>query len=187
MSDGPFDRARALGTDVAQALTPLLARGHVVAVPGCEAPTFREARRFVEMTLWMLWRAPHVMLVPCVLPGDRPAVLVGTWDPRGVALRQTVTSAGDFAAEVRRAAEGMRGGYGADDLALAAQLLRDEVGTPDLENMEFWPEVLARLQAVAPAPGEPDDAGAAVALPLVERAWPARLADHRERLRALED
>ena len=142
MSDGPFDRARALATDVAQALSPVMARGHVVAVPGCEAPTFREARRFVEMTLWMLWRAPHVMLVPCVLPGDRPAVLVGTWDPRGVALRQTVTSAGDFAAEVRRAAEAMRGGYGADDLALAAQLLRDEVGTPDLENMEFWPCLL---------------------------------------------
>lgn len=187
MSDGPFDRARALATEAAQALTPLLARGHVVAVPGCEAPTFREARRFVEVTLWMLWRAPHVMLVPCVLPGDRPAVLVGTWDPRGVALRQTVTSAGELAAEVERAAEVMRGSYGADALALAAQLFREEVGTPDLENMEFWPEVLARIQAAAPAPGDADDAGAPVALPLVERAWPARLADHRERLRALDD
>ena len=186
MSDGPFDRARALGADLAQTLTPLFVRGHVVAVPGCEAPTFREARRFVEMTLWMLWRAPHVMLVPCVLPGDRPAVLVGTWDPRGVALRQTVTSATDFAAEVQRAAGVMRGRYGADDLALAAQLHRDEAATPDLENMEFWPEVLAGIQAAADS-GEPDDPGAAVALPLVERAWPARLADHRERLRALED
>jgi hypothetical protein len=187
MSDGPFDRASALGADLAQTLTALFARGHVVAVPGCPAPSFREARRFVEMSLWMLWRAPHVMLVPCVLPGERPAVLVATWDPRGVALRQTVTSATDFAAEVHRAAGVMRGSYGADDLALAARLRRDEAATPDLENMEFWPEVLAGIQAAADDPGEPDDPGAAVALPLVERAWPARLADHRERLRALED
>ena len=178
MHDRTLDPARALAHDVALALRPLHCRGHLVDVPGCAAPTFAEARRFLEMALWMLWRVPHVMLVPCVA-GGRPAVLVGTWDPRGVALRQTVTDAAVFRAEVAAATAALAARHGDDDRAALADLCREDPDPPDLEHLEFWPEVLRRIRAAPPDAATPPDPGAAVAAPIAERLWAARLEDVR--------
>ena len=187
MSTDPFARALALADGIAGSLVALRCRGHVCRVHADAAAPFREARRFVEMTAWMSWRVPHVMLVPCVLAGGRPAVLVATWDPRGVVIRQTVTSQTDFDAEVAPAAEALRARLTPADRTLLEPLYADDREPPDLENLEFWPEVLARLQASEADPAAPDDPGVPVAAPLAERIWPARLEDLRERLRALED
>jgi hypothetical protein len=187
MNHRPLDRAQELARHLSRALGPLRCRGHAVSVPGCDPPSFREARRFVEMTLWMPWRVPHVMLVPCVLPGDRPAVLVGTWDPRGVAIRQTVTSTAAFEAEVAAAAATLGERASADDLATMRSQHEDGGDAPDLENLEFWPEVLSRLQGDRATAEQPDDPGVPVAAAIAERIWPARLEDLRELQRALDD
>ena len=187
MNPLPIDRARELARHLSGALAALWCRGHAVSVPGCDPPGFREAKRFVEMTVWMPWRVPHVMLVPCVLPGDRPAVLVGTWDPRGVAIRQTVTSAADFEAEVSAAAATLSARASADDLAMMRSQLEDGAEAPELENLEFWPEVLSRLQGDGSAAEVPVDPGVPVAAALAERIWPARLEDLRELQSALDD
>lgn len=187
MNHRSIDRAQEVARHLSRALGPLWCRGHAVSVPGCDPPTFREARRFVEMTLWMPWRVPHVMLVPCVLPGDRPAVLVGTWDPRGVAIRQTVTSAADFEAEVAAASATLRARASADDLAMMRSQREDNADAPDLENLEFWPEVLSRMQGDGSTAEPPDDAGVPVAAAIADRIWPARLEDLRELQRSLDD
>jgi hypothetical protein len=181
-----FDAAAALAVALSRALSPLRCRGHVVAVPGRAEPTFREARRFVEVALWMFWRAPHVMLVPCTRRGA-PAVLAATWHPRGVAVRETVTSLADFEARVAAAAGELAARYDAADRALIEGLYRAEPEAPELENTEFWPEILERIAAAPDDPAEPDDPGTPVAGPIAEAAWRARLDDHRERLRALDD
>jgi|GEM_PF-1485530 len=187
MNEATFARARSLADGLAPALDALWCRGHSVAVTGCAQPTFHEAKRFVEMSLWMPWRAPHVMLVPCVLTGDRPAVLVATWDSRGVVIRQTVTSAAQFEAEVAAAAATLRARSTEEELAVMRAQHRDGAEAPELENAEYWPEVLARVQAEAPSAGEPDDPGTPVAAPIAERIWPSRLEDLRELQRALDD
>lgn len=187
MTNPTLDRAQALAQDLSRALVALRCRGHVVAVPGAGEPAFREARRFVEVALWMFWRVPHVMLVPCALPDGRPAVLAGTWDPRGVAIRQTVTSAAAFEAEVAAAARALAARHSPGELAAIEGLYDDGAQLPELENMEFWPEVLAKLRATAADPAEPDDLGAPVVAPIAERIWAARLDDLREAQRALED
>lgn len=197
----PIQRAREMAGEMAAALAALRCVGHVIAVPGAEEPTLTVARRFMVMELWVPWRVPHVMLVACVAAGERPAVVVGTWDPRGVVLQQTVTSVGDFAAEVARAAAHP---VSEGDLAEQRAELGAATEVPDLENDEFWPEVLAKVLAEG-AEGEAGvgeregvdrgrdgdadrDAGVAgVAGAVVERIWPERLADLRERRRALED
>lgn len=187
MNHPPIDRARELARHLSRALEPLWCCGHEVSVPGCDPPTFREARRFVEVSLWMPWRVPHVMLVPCVLPGDHPAVLVATWDPRGVAIRQTVTSAADFEAEVSAASASMGSLASADDVAVMRAQHHDGAEAPELENLEFWPEVLSRLHEDDPAAEPPVDAGVPVAAALAGRIWPARVEDLREQQRALDD
>ena len=187
MHDRPIDQAHALARDLGRALRPLHCHGHLVAVPGCAAPTFREARRFVEMTLWMLWRAPHVMVVPFVGAGAQPAAIVATWDSRGVALWQTVASAEAFRAEVAAAAEVLAARHAHDDRALIEALCWEDRDPPELEHLEFWPEVLGRLQAGGAGGVAPIEPGAAVPAPLAERIWASRLEDRRERLRALDD
>jgi hypothetical protein len=186
MSSAAFDDAAALAAALSRALAPLRCHGHVVAVPGCAAPTFREARRFVEVALWMLWRAPHVMLVPCTRRGV-PVVLAATWHPRGVAVRETVTALADFEAQVAAAARTLAERYHADDRALIERLCRAEPAAPELENMEYWPEILAGITATPADAAAPDDRGTPVAGPVAEAGWRARLDDHRERLRALDD
>lgn len=186
-----IDGAREMAADMAEALTALRCVGHVVAVPGAEAPTLAVARRFMVMELWVPWRVPHVMLVACVA-GGRPAVVVGTWDPRGVVLQQTVTSAADFAAEVARAAGRA---VGEADLEAQRAELRAATGVPDMENDEFWPEVLAKVLAegreeevgAVGAAGTMDGGDGGLAAAVAERIWPERLADLRERRRAPEE
>lgn len=178
----PIDRARALARELATTLLSLRCRGHVMAVPGTEEPDLDIARRYLVMTLWVPWRVPHVMLVPCVMAGETPAVLVGTWDPRGVALQQVVTSAAAFAAEVASAAAVT---VSADDLAAQRAELKWAKDIPDLENEEFWPEVLAKMLTEKRDVDEVP-AGSIVAT-VAERIWPDRLADLRERQRALEE
>lgn len=187
MNEATFERARAMADGLRPALDALWCRGHVVAVTGCAQPTFDEARRFVEMSLWMPWRAPHVMLVPCVLKGDRPAVLAATWDSRGVVIRQTVTSAAGFEAEVKAAAATLGARCTEEELAMMRAQHSDGAEAPELENEEYWPEVLAELKAGAPAAGEADDPGTPIAAPIAERIWPSRLEDLRELQRALDD
>lgn len=174
--------ARSMAEELATALRSLRCRGHVVAVPGVDAPSLAVARRFMVMELWVPWRVPHVMLVPCVVAGERPAVVVGTWDPRGVVFEQTVTSTGAFAEEVARAAA--RPVSAEDEAAQRGELDAAE-GVPDLENDEFWPEVLAKMLA-APAEEEPGTTGGLPAA-IAERIWPERLADLRERARRVEE
>jgi len=177
----PIDRARALARELATALLSLRCRGHVMAVPGADEPDLGVARRYLVMTLWVPWRVPNVMLVPCVMAGA-PAVLVGTWDPRGVALQQLVTSAAAFAAEVASAAEA---GVSADDLAAQRAELKWAKEVPDLENEEFWPEVLARM--LTEKRGDDEVPDGSIVSTVAERIWPERLADLRERQRALEE
>ena len=178
----PIDRARALARELATTLLSLRCRGHVMAVPGVDEPDLGVARRYLVMTLWVSWRVPNVMLVPCVMGGETPAVLVGTWDPRGVALQQLVTSAAAFAAEVASAAAT---GVSAEDLAAQRAALKWAKDAPDLENEEFWPEVLAKMLAQK---RDVDEVPAgSIAATVAERIWPERLADLRERQRALEE
>ncbi len=178
----PIDRARALARELATTLLSLRCRGHVTAVPGAEEPDLDVARRYLVMTLWVPWRVPHVMLVPCVMAGETPAVLIGTWDPRGVALQQVVTSAAAFAAEVASATAATA--VSAEDLAAQRAELKWAKDVPDLENEEFWPEVLAKMltgQRVEELPQ-----GSIVAT-VAGRVWSERLADIREKQRALEE
>ncbi|MEZ4405441.1 MAG: hypothetical protein R3A52_02955 [Polyangiales bacterium] len=182
MSDGAaMERARAMAAEMATALASLRCRGHVVAVHGVDEPSLAVARRFMVMELWVPWRVPHVMLVPCVLAGERPAVVVGTWDPRGVVFEQTVTSSEAFAAEVARAAARP---VSAEDEAAQRRELAGAEGVPDLENDEFWPEVLARMLATK----VDEEMGTTSGLPaaIVARIWPERLEDLRERARGGE-
>lgn len=181
-TERPIDRARALARELAQTLLSLRCRGHVMSVPGAEEPDLDVARRYLVMTLWVPWRVPNVMLVPCVMAGETPAVLVGTWDPRGVALQQVVTSAAAFASEVASAAAVP---VSADDLAAQRAELKWAKEVPDLENEEFWPEVLAKM--LAEKRGDDDVPDGSIVATVVERIWPERLADLRERQRALEE
>lgn len=176
-----MDRARAMAAEMATALASLRCRGHVVAVHGVDAPSLAVARRFMVMELWVPWRVPHVMLLPCVVAGERPAVVVGTWDPRGVVFEQTVTSSEDFAEEVARAAARP---VSAEDEAAQRRELASAEDIPDLENDEFWPEVLAKMLAAKVE----EELGTTSGLPaaIVERIWPERLEDLRARARGGE-
>lgn len=178
----PIEGAGAMAAEMATALESLRCRGHVLAVPGAAVPTLAVARRFMVMELWVPWRVPHVMLVPCAVAGETPAVVVGTWDPRGVVLEQTVISVADFAAEVARAAEHP---VGADDLAAQRAERAHATERPDLENDEFWPEVLAKM--LAAGGDDPVERRDGFAGAIVERIWPERLADLRERARASDE
>lgn len=187
MNERTIERAQSLARDLAHALTALRCRGHVVDLPGCPEPDLREARRFVEIAVWISWRVPHVMLAPCALADEGPAVVLGTWDARGVAIHQTVTSRAGFVAEATRAAETLAARRSPDDLAMIEALYRDADEAPEMENLEFWPEILARVRESAADPVGPAEPDASVVGSIVAVLWPTRIEDLRERLRSIED